>query len=72
MFGDGMDETSAQTRVIGDSDSVVGLEPQPEIDMCRNDFLLLVSPIVPQLEPVMALEAVLVFFIIKAFLPSQY
>jgi hypothetical protein len=71
MFGDSADKSSTQTWVIGDCDFIIRTEPWPEIDMCRDDLLLLISPLIPQLEPVMALEAVLVFFIVEAFLPSQ-
>jgi hypothetical protein len=67
MFGDGVNKVSAQTRVVGDSDSVIGPEPRTEVDMRWNDFLLLFSPIIiiPQLEPAMALEAVSVFFTVR-------
>jgi hypothetical protein len=71
MFGDGADKLPAQMWVVSDCDSIIQTEPWSEIDVRWNDLLLPITPLIPQLEPVMALEAVFVFFIIESLLPSQ-
>jgi hypothetical protein len=47
------------------------MEPWPKVDMHRNNLLPLITPFIPQLEPVVALEAAFIFFIIKTLLPFQ-
>jgi hypothetical protein len=71
MFGDGADKTSTQMRIVSDSDSVVRTEPRTEIYMHQNDLLLIVSPIIPQLQPSMAFVAVFILLVLESFLPSQ-
>jgi hypothetical protein len=71
MFGDGMDKSSAQTWIVGDSDSVTRTEPQSEIYVGRNYLFLSISLLyIPQLGPPVALIADFVIFVAKSFLPT--